>query len=113
MVSGNVGEVTTVSDLFNTSLSVLKAGAVKALKGDRWLLLSVDAFNFSGIEDINSCDVKKLEGGVAILVEVTDKMANITIENREYSDISPSLWHLFEVYSKSTTLEEPILEVEI
>jgi len=113
IVSGNVGEVTTVSDLFNTSLSVLKTGAIKALKDDRWLLLTVDTFNFKGVEDINSCGVTKLEAGVALLVEVTKKDANIFIENMEYSDISPSLWHIFEIYNKSTILKEPIVEVEI
>jgi hypothetical protein len=113
ILSGNVGEVTTVSDLFNTSISVLKTGAIKALGGDRLLLLNVDAFNFGSINEINSCGVSKLESGVALLVEVTDEMANITIENQEYSDISPSLWQMLEIYQKSKEQKNPIVEVEI
>ena len=113
IVSGNVGEVTTVSDLFNTSLSVLKTGAIKALKGDRLLLLTVDAFNFDSVEEMNRCGATQLESGVALLVEVTDEEANIKIENRVESSISPSLWQLLEIYNKSLELKNPIVEVEI
>ena len=113
IVSGNVGEVTTVSDLFDTSLSVLKAGAIKALKRDRLLLLCVDAFDFDGVDDINRCKATMLEAGVALLVEVTNQEANITIKGKSYSDISPSLWHMVEVYSSAKELENPIVEVEV
>ena len=113
IVSGNVGEVTTVSDLFNTSLSVLKTGAIKALRGDRILLLSVDSFNFDGVEQINRCGATQLESGVALLVEITKQEANITIEKKEDSQISPSLWHILDVYNQATNLENPIVEVEI
>jgi len=113
ILSENSGEVTTVSDLFNTSLSVLKTGAIKALKGDRLLLLNVDSFNFKGVEDMNSCAITQLESGVALLVEVTKDEANIVIENRKYSDISPSLWQMLEIYHKSNELKNPIVEIGI
>jgi hypothetical protein len=113
IVSGNVGEVTTVSDLFNTSLSVLKTGAIKALKGDRLLLLNVDAFNFDAVDELNVCGVSELESGVALLVEVTDEQANIKIENRKNAKISPSLWQMWEICEKADALENPIVEVEI
>ena len=113
IVSGNVGEVTTVSDLFSTSLSVLKTGAVKALKGDRLLLLTVDAFNFDGVNDINRCGATKLESGIALLVEITNEKANISITDKQYSEISPSLWHMLEVYNSAIKLDNPIVEVEI
>ena len=113
ILSENSNEVTTVSDLFNTSLSVLKTGAIKALKGDRLLLLNVDAFNFKGVEEMNSCSISKLESGVALLVEVTTDEANIVIENQKYSDISPSLWQMLEIYHKSNECTNPILEIEI
>jgi hypothetical protein len=105
--------VTTVSDLFDTSLSVLKTGAIKALKGDRLLLLTVDAFNFEGVADINSCGVSHLESGVALLVEVTEEKPNIIIKNIKNSEISPSLWQMLEIYQKAQKLENPIVEVEI
>jgi len=113
IVSGNAGEVTTVSDLFDTSLSVLKTGAIKALRGDRLLLLSVDAFNFDGVEQMNRCGATKLESGIALLVEITNEKANITITDKKYSEISPSLWHMLEVYNSANKLENPIVEVEI
>ena len=113
ILSENQAEVTTVSDLFNTSLSVLKTGAIKSLKGDRLLLLNVDAFNFDGIEEMNTCGVSKLESGVALLVEVTQEEANIFIENIEESEVSPSLWQMLEIYNKSKKLENPIVEVKI
>ncbi len=113
ILSKNQAEVTTVSDLFDTSLSVLKTGAIKALRGDRLLLLNVDAFNFEGVADINSCGVSHLESGVALLVEVTEDEPNIMIENIKNSEISPSLWQMLEIYNKSQKLENPIVEVEI
>lgn len=113
ILSENQSEVTTVSDLFDTSLSVLKTGAIKALRGDKLLLLNVDAFNFEGVEEINRCGVTKLESGVALMVEVTEEEANISIENQKESEISPSLWQMLEIYNKSQKLENPIVEIEI
>jgi len=113
ILSENSGEVTTVSDLFDTSLSVLKTGAIKALKGDRLLLLNVDSFNFKGVEEMNLCSITQLESGVALLVEVTTDEANIVIENIEYGNISPSLWQMLEIYHKSNDLKSPIVEIEI
>ncbi len=113
IVSDNTAEITTVSDLFNTSLSVLKIAAIKALKGDKILLLNVDAFNFHGIKEINACAVSKLESAVGFLVEVSKDEANIYIENYEYPEISASLWQMLEIYEKSIKLENPIVEVEI
>lgn len=113
ILSENQSEVTTVSDLFDTSLSVLKTGAIKALKGDRLLLLNVDAFNFDGVKEMNSYSISKLESGVALIVEVTDEKANISIENIKDSEISPSLWQMLEIYNKSKKLDNPIVEIEI
>ncbi|NEW60922.1 beta-ketoacyl synthase chain length factor [Sulfurovum sp. bin170] len=113
MLSENMGEMTTVSDLFNTSLSVLKTGAIKALKGDRILLLNIDAFNFKFIEQMNRCGVSKLESGVALMVEVTQEEANIYIEDERYGEVSPSLWQMLEIYNKAEKLSNPVLEVEI
>lgn len=113
IVSGNTGEIITVSDLFNTSLSVLKTGAIKALNGDRLLLLSIDTFDFDGVKEINRCNVTELESGVALLVEVTDQKANIAITDKKYSEISPSLWHMLDVYNSAKELDNPVVEVEI
>ena len=113
IISGNTAEVTTVSDLYDTSLSVLKTAAIKALKGNKVLLLNVDAFNFDGVEQLNTCRVSQLESGVGLLVELTTDDANIFIENRQNRDISPSLWQMLEIYEKAMTETNPIIEVEI
>jgi len=113
IVSGNTAEVTTVSDLHDTSLSVLKVAAVKALKGDKILLLNIDAFAFDGVDTLNRCGVSKLESGVALLVEMTTEDANIYIENIEDKALSPSLWQMQEICEKSINHSHPIVEIEI
>ena len=113
ILSGNQNELTTVSDLNDTSLSVLKIAAIKALKGDKMLLLNIDAFSFPRVEELNRCSVAKLEAGVALLVEKTNELPNIVIENKVYKDVSPSLWQMLEVYEKSTKQKKTIVEVEI
>ena len=113
IVSGNTAEVTTVSDLYDTSLSVLKTAAIKALKGDKVLLLNVDAFAFDGVDALNRCGVTQLEAGVGLLVEMTTEDANIQIENSENKAISPSLWQMLDVYEKAMNHSNPIVEVEI
>lgn len=113
ILSENSNEVTTVSDLFSTSLSVLKTGAIKALKGDKLLLISIDAFNVERIDELNSCGVEDKESGVAMLVEVTKEPANIFLEEEHFKEVSPSIWHMLEVYAKATTQDNPIVEIEL
>jgi len=113
ILSENTNEVTTVSDLFKTSLSVLKTGAIKALKGDRLLLMTVDTFNVDKVEKLNRCDVSELESGVAMLVEVTKESANIFLEDEICKEVSPSLSHMLEVHKKASKLENPIVEVAL
>jgi len=113
IISANTAEVTTVSDLYDTSLSVLKTAAIKALNGDKVLLLNIDAFGFNGVDDLNRCGVSYLEAGVGLLVELTTDEANIHIENRVNKEISPSLWQMLEIYEKAIHQANPIVEVEI
>ena len=113
ILSENTSEVTTVSDLFNTSLSVLKTGAIKALKKDKLLLMTVDAFNIENINDLNTCGISDLESGIALLIEISNEKANIFLENKNFKNISPSLWHMLEVQEKVKSIENPIVEIEI
>ncbi|HIP51497.1 MAG TPA: hypothetical protein EYG94_05335 [Campylobacterales bacterium] len=113
ILSENTSEVTTVSDLFDTSLSVLKTGAVKALKKNKLLLMSVDAFNIDKVAQLNKCNVTELESGVAMLVEITDEVANIFIENQKFSTLSPSLWKMLEIHEKAKDMKNPIVEIEL
>jgi len=113
ILSENTKEVTTVSDLFDTSLSVLKTGAIKALKGDKLLLMTIDAFNVDQIDRLNKCGVTHLENGIAMLVEITKEPANIKIDNIITKESSPSLRHMIEIHNKSLTIKNPIMEIEI
>ena len=113
ILSENTKEVTTVSDLFETSHSVLKTGAIKALKKDKLLLMSVEAFNIEKVEELNACAVSDLESGVAMLVEVTQEPANIFLENKRSKAHSPSLSHMLEVHEKAMLLSNPIVEIEL
>lgn len=113
ILSENNSEVTTVSDLFKTADSVLKTGAIKALKKDKLLLMAVDAFNIDQVDELNVCAVSNLESGVALLVEVTQQSANIFLENKGYKEISPSLWSMLEIHNKASNIENPIVEIEL
>jgi len=113
ILSENTSEVVTVSDLFDTSLSVLKTGAIKALKKDKLLLMCVDSFNIENVSELNKCNVTELESGVAMLVEVTDEDANIFLEAQKLSKVSPSLWQMLEVHEKAKDSENPIVEIEL
>ena len=112
-MSENTSEVTTVSDLFKTAHSVLKTGAIKALKKDKLLLMAVDAFNINKVGELNVCAVSNLESGLAFLVEVTEQPANIFLESKGYKEISPSLWSMLEIHEKSENIENPIVEIEV
>ena len=113
IISKNNREVTTVSDLFDTSLSVLKTAAIKSLKGDKILLLNVDAFLFDGVESMNRCGVSMMEAGVGLLVELSTEKANIMIENKSFEGISPSLWQMLEIQKKAQHQSIAIVEIEI
>ncbi len=113
LVSQNRGEIVTVSDLDDTSLSILKVGAIKALTRERVLLLNVDAFEFDKIDEINRCGANQLESGVSIMIEATKDKANIEIEDIPYEDFTPSIWQMLEIYHKSKSIENPVVKVEI
>ena len=113
ILSENTSEVVTVSDLFDTSLSVLKTGAVKALKKDKILFMCVDAFNIDKVDELNKCNVSELESGVAMMVEVSNEKANIFLENEKFKDISPSLLQMLEIHKKATSIQNPIVEIEL
>jgi hypothetical protein len=113
ILSENTSEVTTVSDLFDTSLSVLKTGAIKALKKDKLLLMSVDAFNIDKVSELNKCNISDLESGVAMLVEMTEEPANLFLENQKFTELSPSLWQMLEIHKKALELDNAIVEIEL
>jgi hypothetical protein len=108
MISKNEKEITTVS---SSSKKVLECGAIKALDGDKLLLIATECINIDKIEEINSC-IKYLESGVAMVVEyTTDKK---TIEyNDKVDGFAPSIATMIDIAQKFDNTKENIIEVKI
>jgi hypothetical protein len=115
IVNHNKGYITTVSDLANTSASVLTVGAVKSLKYGSVLLIVTDAVDFEDLDEINRCGITTKECGVALLVRHTSLSPTIVLENKHYRGYSPSAWMMLEVIEKTTQLQgkTAIISVEI
>jgi hypothetical protein len=115
IVGQNKGYITTVSDLHETSTSVLKVGAVKSLEFETLLLIVSDSINFERVEDLNRCDIDKMECAVAFLVRKTDKKETISLTGKRYHGYSPSVWRMLELYDSVIDLEneEKIVAIEI
>lgn len=115
IVEQNKGYITTVSDLHETSISVLKVGAVKSLEYETLLLIVSDSIDFERVEDLNRCDIDIMECGIAFLVRKTDKKATVTLTKKSYRGYSPSMWPMLELFENIVDLEneEKIVAIEI
>jgi hypothetical protein len=115
IVGENKGYITTVSDLHETSTSVLKVGAVKSLEFEKLLLIVSDSIDFERVEDLNRCGVVFKECGVSLLVAHTTKEPTIILEGKKYSGYSPSIWPMLEISEKMADLldEKAIIAIEI
>jgi len=111
MLSNNKNEILTISSGDNTSLNILKSGAIKALDGDTLLLLAIETLNIDKIEEVNSC-IDALECGVALKVRFTEKEAIINYDNIKNLDNTPkSLSHMLNI-AKNIHMDKPnIIEV--
>lgn len=76
----NKNEMMTISSGDNTSLKVLKAGAIKAMDKDEIVLVCSETLNIENIEEIGTC-VDYLECIVALKVKITNKDSNIKISH--------------------------------
>ena len=63
----NKNEILTISSGDETSLKVLKAGAIKALDNDEVVLICSETINIPNIQEVNSC-IDFLESVVALKV---------------------------------------------
>lgn len=81
--SKNMSEILTVSDFGRSSESAIKVGAIKALANDELLISCVDSLDFAQIDKINSCGVRFLECGTALKVKITNKPADIMLQNKQ------------------------------
>lgn len=111
MLSDNTNEIMTISSGDNTSLNILKSGAIKSLDGDTLLLLATETLNIDKIEEVNNC-IDFLECGVALKVRLIKKEATIDLDNINNGMKTPkSLAHMLNI-AKNMHMDKPnIIEV--
>ncbi|RXJ78266.1 beta-ketoacyl synthase chain length factor [Arcobacter sp. F2176] len=112
ILSNNTNEILTVSAGEETSLKVLKVGAVKALDSDEILLVCAETLDIDNIEEVNNC-IKYLESAVALKVKITKEQATIdfiNIQNDEYPKSIEHMIHISKFFKKN---EKNIIEVNI
>ncbi|HEX5711143.1 MAG TPA: beta-ketoacyl synthase chain length factor [Sulfuricurvum sp.] len=115
IVGENKGYITTVSDLYETSASVLKVGAVKSLEFETLLLIVSDSIDFERIEELNRCGIELKECGAALQVRHTIQEPTIILEGKKYTGYSPSIWPMLELCEKMENLSEgtAVIGIEI
>ena len=112
ILSSNESEMLTVSSGDETSLKVLKAGAVKALDGDEILLVVTETFNIDNIDEINSCK-NILESAVCLRVKITKEEANLFYEDCTLDvNVPKSVSHMFKI-AKEFEKSRNIIEVNL
>jgi len=115
IVGQNKGYITTVSDLYETSASVLKVGAVKSLKFETLLLIVTDSIDFERVSDLNRCDIALKECGIALQVRHTTKKPTMRLSGKSYVGYSPSIWPMLEIVEKlrETKSGPAVIAIEI
>jgi hypothetical protein len=113
ILTNNKNEITTISSGDNTSLNILKAGAIKALDKDTILLLATETLNIQNINDLNNC-IDFLECGVALKVKITNKSANINFISQSYKEKLPlSVLHMMNIAKNFDINKQNIIEVNL
>lgn len=113
MLNNNKNEIMSISSGDNTSLNILKSGAIKALDGDTLLLLATETLNIEKIEEVNSC-IDFLECGVAFKVKLTDKKATIDFSSVHHKEATPpSLYHMLNIAKSLHSDKENIIEITL
>jgi len=113
MVTSNKNEIMTISSGDNTSLNILKAGAIKALDKDTLLLLVTETINIEKIEELNNC-IEYLECGVALKVRLTTEDKTIDymdIKNEEKFPLS--VMHMLQIAQNIDNNTSNIIEVNL
>ena len=112
MINKNKNEIMTISNGDNTSLNVLKSGAIKAMDGDTILLMGIETLNIPNIEQINRC-IDFLECGVALKVRVTKEKANIKIDNSNKDNFPKSIASMMNIAKNIDLNKKNIIEINI
>ncbi|WP_428026901.1 beta-ketoacyl synthase chain length factor [Arcobacter sp.] len=112
IISKNTNEMLTVSSGEDTSLKVLKAGAIKALDNDELILICLETINIENIEDINNC-IKYLESGVALKIKLTQDNPTINFINFQDKNYPKSIEYLLFIAKNFDRNKKNIIEVNI
>lgn len=112
ILSKNTNEILTVSSGEETSLKVLKVGAIKALDEDELLLICCETLNINNIEEVNNC-IKYLESAVALKVRITKEEPTIDFMNIKNDEYPRAIEHILHIAKKFTNDKKNIIEVEI
>lgn len=109
---GNKSEILTISSGDETSLKVLKAGAIKALDKDEITLVCCETLNIENINEINSC-IDYLELVVALKVKLTNEKENIELENISLDGFANSIKHILHIAKNFDKSKKNIVRVDI
>lgn len=111
MITSNKNEIMTISSGDNTSLNILKSGAIKALDGDTLLLLVTETINIEKIEELNNC-IDFLECGVALKVKFTEENSTIDYKDITNKERFPlSVVHMLNIAKNIDENKSNIIEV--
>jgi len=111
MLTKNKHEIMTISSGDNTSLNILKAGAIKALDGDTLLLLVTETLNIEKIEELNNC-INFLECGVALKIRVTQENPTMKYKDmKNIENIPLSIIHMLNIAKNVDKKKSNIIEV--
>lgn len=112
ILNKNQSEMLTISSGDETSLKVLKAGALKALDGDELILVCFETLNIENIEQVNKC-IDYLESVVALKVRVTQENASIFLDTLSVKNGIPlSISHMLYV-AEQTLNQRKIVEIKL
>lgn len=112
ILSKNTSEILTVSSGEETSLKVLKVGAIKALDNDEILLVCAESLNINSIEEINNC-IKYLECAVALKVKLTLEEPTINFKDIQNTEYPKSIEHIMHIAQSFNTNNKNIIEIDI
>lgn len=108
----NTSEILTISSGEETSLKVLKVGAIKALDEDEILLVCCETLNINNIEEVNHC-IDFLESAVALKVKISKEKATINFENMQNNSYPKAIEHILHIAKNFKNDTKNIIEVEI
>lgn len=108
----NHNEILTLSCGDKTALSVLKAGALKAMDGDVLLLVCFETLDIPNIEQVNQC-IDFLESGVALVVRVTQEKATLALQKSTLAGVPRSISEMLYIAQNAPQLERAIVEVAL